>query len=427
MPTAAPAPSAPAVPAPSADPIARAAAAPPIHVSGDGSVPTTPSAKPGSAKSRMFDDLRKKANSGTPDPAAEPVKPAAPAKPSADPAPDPAAAPAPDPAKPAASEPAKAGKEKPNAWKLKEEWEGRAKTAEAKLVEAEKRAIPQAQWEDVQKQLETVKKQRDELEQEIRFVNYQKSDDFKTKYQQPYEAAWSRAMGNLEGLTVTGPDGNERPIAAQDILELVNTRDLKAARQMAKDKFGEDFANDVMAHRNEIRRLYDEQSTALEDARKTATTREEENRKNQEKQYGEVTTSIKTLWKTSNDEAAADPKHGKYFAAKEGDAEGNQRLAKGFELADRAFSENPMAPGLTAEQRKEIVQRHAVIRNRAAAFGRLRSWYEGALSQIETLTKELSQYKGTEPAVGGGREPVTPAQGGKAFERMMGELRKKAK
>lgn len=390
---------------PKAAPAAAPATEPPKPVE-------APAPKSKSAKDKMIDNLRGKAKDNAGNPIQQEPEPAA--------AP-PEGAPAAEPA-PAAADPKK---DKPNPWKLKEEWENRAKTAEQKLVDAEKRAIPEATWKDTQEQLKKAQDRLKELEGEIRYVDYTKSEEFKTKYQQPYEQAWGRAMNELGELTVDDGNGTQRALQAADILDLVNLP-LPKAKALADEKFGA-FASDVMAHRKEIRKLYDEQSAALDQAKKDATTTMQQREQQANEQRQKMSTEIMTEWKTANDQVAADPKYGRYFVPTDGDPEGNQRLAKGFELVDRAFTENQMDPKLTPQQRRDVIRRHSAVRNRAAAFGRLVHWKNSLESQVKALTEELAQYKGSEPGAGGRVDKTEPAAPTTAMGRMQAELRKKMK
>lgn len=379
---------------------------------------STAPAKPGSAKAAMFEKLksigkqepgtegdndRRAAPSAKPDPKSN-DKPRTEGAASA----EEADAGEPENPKPTeVSDPAKKGKVSP--WKLVEEYKAKLATAEARALEVEKRAIPEDKWKQHQETLTAREKRLSELEEEIRYVNYSKSDDFKTKYQQPYEKSWQRAMSELGELTIETGDGNARPMAAGDLLELVNLP-LGKAHEMAVEKFG-DLAPEVMAHRKEIRKLHDEQAAALDEARKSGASREKELTEKQQREYGEISGNIKDTWSKANDEVTGDPKYGTFFTPKDGDEQGNQRLAKGFELADRAFSENPLTPGLTPEQRAGIVRRHAAVRNRAAAFGRLVYQNNQSQSRIAELEKQLSEYKGSEPGLGGSQPK--PATAGK--------------
>lgn len=374
----------------------------------------TPKPNPGFTK--LQEKLRAKAT---------PVEGAPVEKPKTD-TPDPNALPV-DPSKAAAVDPNAPPngdkKTKANPWKLLDERKKEVSDLQTKLAEVEKRAIPEAKFKEMESQLAEQKKRNDELESHMRLMDYSKSSEFQDKYQKPYEAAWGRAMDNLRGLTVQDQDGNEREVNAQDLLALVNEPNLRLARAKAREIFGDEFANDVMNHRNEIRKLYDEQAAAIEDARKNAGQHAETNKKAQ----AELSQAIANEWTSVNKAAAADPTYGKYFSPKDGDQVGNQKLAKGYELVDRAFSENPQAPGLTMEQRKDIINRHAVVRNRAAAFGRMRHWLTEAETKVAALEKELKQYRGSEPTIEGrsGAEPSAPEA--KGINRLYEVIRKKAK
>jgi len=266
-----------------------------------------------------------------------------------------------------------------------------------------------------------------ELEEEIRYVNYSKSQEFRDKFETPYSNAWKRAMQDLSEVRITDSAGNEREVTGNDILEIVNMP-LAKAREVSRAVFG-DFADDVMQHRKEIKRLFDEQSQALADARKNGEAREKERNEQFSKITGEIDGYIKDHWQKANDEAHADPVYGAHFTPIEGDAEGNQRLAKGFELVDRAFAENPKDPRLNAEQRLAIIKRHAAVRNRAAAFGRLRWQNDQQKAQIAELQKKLAQFEGTTPPAGGsnGGAPSSAGSSGSAKDALFGKLRSIAK
>lgn len=396
-------------------------------------------AKPGSAKSKMFDALRKKADPTYQEEAKPDDKIPDAKKPDDE---DDAAAPADDkgdegeeavdPAK--AKEPAaidKDGKKpKVKPWDLLKQEKAARAELEVRLAEVEKRAIPEAKWKEKETALETATKRLAELEDEIRYVNYSKSKEFSEKYQQPYQAAWNRAMGELGELQITETNqdgdavGEPRAVTPNDILELVNMP-LGKAMEAAKSRFG-DLAQEVMAHRKEIRKLADEQGTALENARKAGGEREAHMTATQKAQQAELNEHIVTNYKKFNEETIADPKYGKFFTPRDGDMEGNQRLAKGYEMADRAFAENPTTPGLNAEQRAAIVKRHAAVRNRSAAFGRLVFENGQKEARIAELQKLVDEYKGSEPNRDGSKKDPNPVRRS-AKEGMFDELRKLAK
>lgn len=436
------APLAPASAAPASAPAPALPNAPKVELrpSDLGASKDAPPPKPGSAKSKMFDELRKKADPNYKEPETNPDDKIPDAKkPDEE---DDGAPPADAEGKEGeeadeadkAKVPSAAGKDdkkpKVKPWDLLKAEKATRAELEKKLAETEKRAIPEAKWKERETEFEAVKKRAAELEEEIRYVNYSKSKEFQEKYQAPYRAAWDRAMGELGELqiTETNADGDSvaepRAVTPNDILELVNMP-LGKAFEAARAKFG-DIAPEVMAHRKEIRKLADEQGMALETARKSTGEREKEMTAKQQKEQSEVTEHIRTTWTKVNDEVTADPKYGKFFTPVDGDQEGNQRLAKGYEMADRAFSENPAAPGLTGEQRAAIVKRHAAVRNRSAAFGR--AVYENGKKDIRIaeLEKIVAEYKGSEPNRDGSKKPSQPVKRS-AKEGLFDELRKLAK
>jgi hypothetical protein len=287
---------------------------------------------------------------------------------------------------------------KTNPWKLVDEYKAKLAKAEADQLEISKRAIDKTEWQKTQERLAAQEKRNQELEDEIRYVNFSKSKEFADKYQAPYEAAWKRSMTDLKDVVIND-NGQQRTLQAQDVLALVNMP-LQKARETAEEMFGS-LANDVMNHRNEIRRLFDEQSQALEDARKNGSTRDQERQRQFQEQNQQLTRTVTETWKKANETALADPAVGKYLKPVEGDAEWNSRLERATKLADQAFGENSLAPGLTPEQRSQIVARHAAVRNRSIAYSMLRYENSNLSKKLADAEAKLKAYQTNEPPAGG--------------------------
>ncbi len=399
--------------------------------------PATPAApaKPGSTKEGIFRDLEKRVKPDSQTPAAQsapaapapkepdekgkPAKPASPVEVSEEE--EPAAGDSKDGAAAAApSDP----KKKPSPWKIVEELKAKRAELEAKLLEMEKRAIPEDKWKATQETLTAKENRLAELEEEIKFVNYQKSEPYK-KMQAEYEGAWSRAVSSLSEIQVETEGGNSRPMNAEDILELVNASDVKA-KKLAIEKYG-DMEGLVMQHRDKIRQLFEHQASEEQKARSEGSDREKAQTEKQQREFGELAGVVKETWSKANSDITADPKYGQFFTPVDGDEQGNQRLAKGFELADRAFSENPTAPGLTKEQRQEIVKRHAAVRNRAAAFGKLVYMNQQKDTRIAELQKLVDEYKGSEPDTSGSKPNGGNGEKRTTMSGVLEDLRKRAK
>lgn len=432
-------PDAPAAPPPAAAP--APAPAPQVKVS---TMPT-PAApikppRPGSARERMREEITKKfggpAETPTPKPAAAKPDPApaassTPAEGDSQTPPPGDGAPAETPAeqpKPAAKQEAVPDGKKPSPWKLVDQFKERAVKAEQRLLELEKQLGPESQRQATTQRLESAEKRVQELEQEIRYVNYSKSKEFAEQYQKPYEEAWGRAMSELKEITLQDPNTRERrAVTDTDLIELVNLP-LGRAREIADQVFGP-FADDVMAHRKEIRELFEKQHSALEKAKSEGATREQQFREQIQKAHAAISQTVKQTWDQVNQSILEDQQTGAFFKPKEGNEEWNGRLEKGFKLVDQAFAENPMDPRLTAEQRASIVKRHAAVRNRAAGWGPLRHENTVLTKKIQELESELKQYKESTPSPAPTQTRstvVSPSTGG-ARSQVMGALQKLAK
>lgn len=284
-------------------------------------------------------------------------------------------------------------------WKLVDQYKSKVVELERQVAEARTSSLAVKEKEELSSKLAEAQKRLDEFEEERRFTNYQKDPEFQQKYEKPYVDAWKRAMAELGELTVEDQTtGQERPVSTQDILELVNLP-LGKARELANKLYGE-FADDVMGHRKEIKGLFDAQQAALDEAKKNGAEWEKQRTERMTQAQKQTASQIKELWAKFNDSAVKDERYGQYFKPVEGDEDGNTRLKKGYEMADRAFTVNPLDPSLTPEQRAEIVKLHAAVRNRAAGFGRLLYQHQKAQTRIAELEKQLGQFKGSVPGAG---------------------------
>lgn len=369
--------------------------------------------KPGSAKERVFGAIRAKAGMSPPaQPAPEPPTPEAPSSPEGLETPQPeggsqelpppsgspesAAAEGTTPAAPA-TEPKK---EKVNPWKLVDQYKGQLAKLEKEVADAKSATLPDNLKKEYLTQIEQLQKRNTELEDEMRFVNYEQSTDFQEKYQKPYVRKFESIMERLSGAKIKGEDGNPRPVTPNDVLAVVSAP-LDEAYAIAEEKFGR-AADWVVQRGEELRSLWNEREAALTEAKTKGAERAKQQQEMTVKQMNEMKDFVSSTWNKVNQSILKDEKWSKYFSPVEGDQDGNQSLSKGFELVDRAFSESPNAPGLSNEQRAAIIQRHAAVRNRAAAAGRLIKWNQRLESKIAALEAELGKFKSTTPPAGGG-------------------------
>lgn len=310
---------------------------------------------------------------------------------------------------------------------MADQWKARATEAEKKLAELTKPGSRMAEEEKKQylDQIQTLQKRRDELENEIKFVDYSKSEEFHQKYNQPYEAAWKRAATELAEIPVVDDSGAERPATANDLLRLVNMP-LGQARQAATEAFG-DFADDVMAHRKEIRALFDSQQEALNEARKNGMERDKLTSEQRKKQESEMEEFLSTEFQSAVQEVMGNEQLSRFFRAPEGDKDAADILEKGYAQFDEIVRANVKDPNLTPEQRASLIRKHVAQRNKASSWGYLRHLLTKAESENSELKKELEQFRGSEPATEGGTTaPASGASHLSARERMHHELRSRA-
>lgn len=273
------------------------------------------------------------------------------------------------------------------------------KDLEAKLTEAQGRIkqLETSNPDEVKALTEKLSKseaRRNELESEMRFVDYRKSAEFRDKYEKPIHEAWQRAIMDLDETVVTLEDGSSRKANVDDLVRLSNLP-LQQASAAAREMFG-DAAQDILAHRRTIRELTMQQSKAIEGALKEAEerlkTREVEGRANAEKYQG--------IWRQENETLAT--KFPKWVKPVDGDEEGNKLLNAGYETVDRFFNDSSLKP-------EERLKAHASIRMKAANHDRMALRLRRMAENLNSLKKKLAEYESSAPP-GGKTTPRTSSR-----------------
>lgn len=250
---------------------------------------------------------------------------------------------------------------------------------------------------DLLAKLENESKRREELEKEMQFVNYEKSEEYKEKFQKPMEEAFNTAYSEIQELVMTEENGGTRKASIGDFNRLLGLG-IQDAISQAKQWFG-DAASEVLANRRRILEMDRNRKVAIDNFRKTGGEREKEFRIKQQQESNK----LQNLWSSSVKEQIE--KFPQFFGPIEGDQKGNELLEKGIQIADIAFSNNPEIP---IEKRIAL---HATIRNKAAAFDRMAYQNKSLSDRIASLEKELEQFKASEPGkADGSKETVKAAK-----------------
>lgn len=316
-------------------------------------------------------------------------------------------------------------KVKVNPWKLVDEWKGKAATLESQLMETKKLIPDEVGRKTEVERLTKAESRAKELEDEIRYVNYAKSEEFLTKFDQPYEHSFKTAMAELGELTVQDQNGNARPAQPQDLLDLVNAP-LGKAKELAIEKFG-DFADEAMAHRKDVRQLWEKRGQALNDARKVAADREQQMREQGISAHKELTKFVSENWEKAVEAVKTMPDEAEFFQMIEGDEERNTILEKGYKFADEALAVSPMDPRLKPEDRATIIKKVAAARNRISAYPVLKHLLKQERAEKHELMEKLKQYEASTPDTLGDKKEVVNTTPQKASDQMFSRLRAMAK
>lgn len=291
-------------------------------------------------------------------------------------------------------------------WKLVDEHKAARLKAETEVAELRKLVRNEAEAKAETERLTKAEARSKELEDHLRFIDYQNHPEFKEKYQKPYDDAWNRLMKRLSGVGVLNPDGTKRNVEVKDILEL-GQLPADTVIELAEAKFGK-LGTYVSERVEELKQLSEAKFDALDRAKKEGAEKMQREAQEFETKKKELRESLSASWKKASEEIETHSKYGRYFKPVEGDQEFNARLQKGTEFVDKALSENPTDAHLTTEQREAIVKRHAALRQRARAFGPMQLTIERQAAEIERLKTELGQFKASEPNLEGQRKEQSP-------------------
>lgn len=315
-------------------------------------------------------------------------------------------------------------KKKVNPWKVVDEWKSKYADLERKFADSTKNGLAEREKSEYLERIAKAEERIKGYEDDLRYTNYSKSAEFKEKYQNRYDDRWKLAMGELSELTVPNPDGSERGFEAKDLLGLMSLP-LKEAYARAQELYG-DLAGTVINHRTELRRMHDEMNHALEEAKTKGGEREKQIAEQRAVEQKQIDSLIAQSFDATHKASLKDPKNGRFFNQIEGDDEWNAALQRGKELA-AAFLHRPDAPGLSADQRKELSEKLAANFNRAAAFGPMKLLVTRLEKKVATLEKELSGFKSSSPAAAtnGAPAPAPVATGARKMDSMFADIAKR--
>jgi len=281
-------------------------------------------------------------------------------------------------------------------------------------------------------QLEALRKEKTHLEEEFRYVKYEKSPEYAEKFVKPYNEAWNRGRQMIARLKTTDAEGNSVAATAEqfDRLMEVYLQDPESAATQLEQMFGPRAAL-ITPHMLEVEKAAIAGTNAVAEYRKSGAERE----KQWQESSAKVQKEVAQHWQESIKPEAV-PDQWKPYVLPKGtdkdgnpiDKEGDDLLAKGLATFDKAAQENVNDPRMTSEQRKAAMGRAAAIRNKAAAFPRLIRDLKAREAEIAELKKSLESFQKSEPGAGEGKGGEKKGQGPAAdtMEGALGALDRKA-
>lgn len=248
--------------------------------------------------------------------------------------------------------------------------------------------------EKLTKLLEAREKRLAELEEEMKFTAYEKSNEYKMKFDKPVVDAYMAGQAQAKTLKVTDPEtGDERSGKPEDFVALMQTADDNEAAELAEKLFG-NKAPMVLFHRMRVMELNANRLKALEEFKGTAKEREEklqaEMAQKQEAQVKQQK-ALAELFHSSRDSAIE--KYPELFKGIEGDEKVNELLTKGFNKVDLVFGKKGEKE-LTPEEKVKL---HAMVRNKAGGFDALHLRFKRAQKRIAELEAKVQEFTGSQP------------------------------
>jgi hypothetical protein len=238
-------------------------------------------------------------------------------------------------------------------------------------------------------QLAAAQKRIEDYEGKLRLTSYQQSDEFRTKYFDPFKRAETRAFRDvkqleyIEGIDEDTQQPRIRPATDEDFIELYNLPTGKAYA-FAKRAFG-DSAQLMMNHYHALHQQKEDMDTAVAEYRTRGAQEEQQTqaRTAQEREAAD------RMWRTANQDLQS--KYFKELGVNPDDAEMKELLGKSYGTVDKLFGGNG---NLTMAEKVGL---QASVRQRAALFGVTRKQLLKAQSDLAEANKTIEELRGSGP------------------------------
>ena len=244
-------------------------------------------------------------------------------------------------------------------------------------------------------EMDTIRKNAEELDTEVRYLNYTRSGEYKQKYETPLREAWQTALGDIDGIRVTDADGTERDANHHDIMAILNVPVAKAAI-IAQEMFGA-AAPEIMTHRRRLLELTQSRDKSIAEWKEKGSQREVERSKQVE---GRQSRSRELFESQFSD---YEKSHPQLFGREEGDDDGNKLLDESDRLIRIALKGEGVDADMGYEDKVDLITKaQAQVALRARAYGRERLRVIRLQQKVAELEKKVGKVRSSEPGQGEG-------------------------
>jgi len=249
-------------------------------------------------------------------------------------------------------------------------------------------------------EMDSIRKNAEELDTEVRYLNYTRSGEYKQKYETPLREAWQTALGDIDGIRVTDADGTERDASHHDIMAILNVPVAKAAI-IAQETFGP-AAPEIMAHRRRLLELTQARDKSISEWKEKGAQREVERSKQVE---GRQSRSRELFESQFSD---YEKSHPQLFGREDGDDDGNKLLDESDRLIRIALKGEGVDADMGYEDKVDLITKaQAQVALRARAYGRERLRVIRLQQKVAELEKKVGKVRSSEPGQGEGTSTAT--------------------
>lgn len=242
------------------------------------------------------------------------------------------------------------------------------------------------------------------VEQELRYTNYERSNEYQEQYWKPYESAYQNGADKISKLRVM--EVKDELYEVTSAARKGTFEDFERLMSIGDDADAADFAGKLFGPAASVALLHREKVLELNSAKENA-------KEKFKKEGGEIMAKRQEQWtqqqaetsKTYTSEIERHTKeHPEWYGEVEGDDEATKRWKFGADWADAAFS--GVVKNSDGSERKlnpqELAKRHALMRNKAAAFDKLTYQLKGQQTLVKELQAKLKAFEESEPGEGDG-------------------------